>query len=866
MKRDLLREIEGCRDLTHVVILTHNIDFLFLETMVLPVIAQGGHPTITVFADAGCATEAFTRQERYLRGGSLGLRYRVVQVPMPQGGRFHPKAILLMGAHEGKLYVGSGNLTLGGWRENAEIWRYFSSQDGSGPMTAFRAYLQEIVASVPLHEDLASMVVNIFDGHAHLWFTPDELASHLVWHHQHGDVLLTRMAALADDLHVSRLHLCAPYFDGYGVAVKAVVKLWEADETHVYTQAHRTNLCATARTQFPTGTLLHGIQGMRPGEITPFVHAKFYACEHGEQATVFIGSANCSVAALLRESGGNSELLAMDEVPRQELHALLFRDLVIEGEPPLPEHPSEDDHRILMEGLAVHAARYHDGVLQVAYTPADANIASCLVDGVSLQFENIQPGIIEIRYVGLPRVVTLADRTGCITHPCWIDSESHLNSSAPQRALASSINHALRPENWGITAWTDVVGKLCKYIEYRRVMPIRRHDQDRGNDTPVTITFRATDVFVDTTHPFAFAAHGLARTADQHIYSLRGLLLSLFGYELDTPARKSLTGSTSAIAATVTPTEEGEAPDSPEVVVTPMAVPHRLQECSQRDKRLAKDLVIKLSDLLTNSDFLAQRSPELVGTDLSMAAMLLLEAHKRHWIDDTLYFEVTFEIWNALFLRKQEGGNAGWIAQQFSDKDERAVYLVRMRSPLLASSLLAWFLLTPEQDTYEYAQFVLAALLAIARHPVLWVPKDEAQRQVIQRQLEHLLADIGGVVEDDDHQARVDQLNMRHTRLFTLAEQFALADAMLLEDATCFPITDAQPGEIVYNVRLGYCLVLGRNPSNPEYHLATCLQDENGTPRKFQLQGFFYGAGQVLARADGISFSFTNTPEAMLVT
>jgi hypothetical protein len=161
---------------------------------------------------------------------------------------------------------------------------------------------------------------------------------------------------------------------------------------------------------------------------------------------------------------------------------------------------------------------------------------------------------------------------------------------------------------------------------------------------------------------------------------------------------------------------------------------------------------------------------------------------------------------------------------------------------------------------------MLAALLAMSRYPALWMPVDDAQRQVIHGQLEHLLADVGDQMEADDLQARVDRLHARHTQLLTLADQFVMADAMLQEDITVFPIVDAKPGEIVYNAKLGYCLVLGKKTNNPDFHLLTCLQDENGAPRTFKLPGFFYGVEQVLARTDGAPFSFVHIEDPISIT
>ena len=78
MRADVLEVISSAKDVTNAVILTHNIDFVFVQTLVLSAFRRCGHPTITVFADSGCATESFAHQKGVLT--SLGVRYRVVPV------------------------------------------------------------------------------------------------------------------------------------------------------------------------------------------------------------------------------------------------------------------------------------------------------------------------------------------------------------------------------------------------------------------------------------------------------------------------------------------------------------------------------------------------------------------------------------------------------------------------------------------------------------------------------------------------------------------------------------------------------------------------------------------------------------------
>ena len=126
MRDDVLKAISKEKNVTDVIILTHNIDYIFIQTVVLKYLKKCGSPSLTIFADASCAQESFDNQKLVISG--LGQRYRVVPVYLKRPyDRFHPKAVLLSGEKKASLYVGSGNLTFGGWRQNAEIWNQYDT-------------------------------------------------------------------------------------------------------------------------------------------------------------------------------------------------------------------------------------------------------------------------------------------------------------------------------------------------------------------------------------------------------------------------------------------------------------------------------------------------------------------------------------------------------------------------------------------------------------------------------------------------------------------------------------------------------------------------------------------------------------------
>jgi len=166
MRDDLLKKLSGHRDLTNVVVLTYNIDLIFIEHVFLRALKRCGHPTLTIFADAEEVNRTFESQGRWLAG--IGRRYRVVPVAMSTGYRFHPKAALLSGPEHAELLIGSGNLTFGGLRQNDEIWMSFSDEeDGTGPMAAFQSLLVSCAGQAGASRGAQREIEEAFDVSTH---------------------------------------------------------------------------------------------------------------------------------------------------------------------------------------------------------------------------------------------------------------------------------------------------------------------------------------------------------------------------------------------------------------------------------------------------------------------------------------------------------------------------------------------------------------------------------------------------------------------------------------------------------------------------------------------------------------------------
>ena len=53
MRRSILQDLESQKGITHAMVLTHDIDFFFIQNLVLRALRSAGNPALTIFADAG---------------------------------------------------------------------------------------------------------------------------------------------------------------------------------------------------------------------------------------------------------------------------------------------------------------------------------------------------------------------------------------------------------------------------------------------------------------------------------------------------------------------------------------------------------------------------------------------------------------------------------------------------------------------------------------------------------------------------------------------------------------------------------------------------------------------------------------------
>lgn len=127
---------------------TYSFDPYFFERLVLPDLWAGGSNSVLVLVDQGELRSVLDSHLGNLR--HLGRRYFLQ--PVEWRGAFHPKVFLRLGDEGGLAWVGSNNLTRGGWGGNSELgsaWKLDPDRlDGCGWLTDLLSYFDSVTAGL----------------------------------------------------------------------------------------------------------------------------------------------------------------------------------------------------------------------------------------------------------------------------------------------------------------------------------------------------------------------------------------------------------------------------------------------------------------------------------------------------------------------------------------------------------------------------------------------------------------------------------------------------------------------------------------------------------------------------------------------
>ncbi len=844
MKKDLLSLIREQREVTNVVILTHNIDFVFIQNLLLDALRRCGAPRLTVFADAQCAAESYALQAPML--SHLGRRYRVVPVPMRSGFRFHPKAVLLSGRTRATLHIGSGNLTFGGWRENAELWCEYSSAEGTAEISAFRRYLGNLVKDLALSRAIFDELDEAFDPATRAWVRDLGEPSGLLARTGTGPALIEEMKRVVGPEGGDRLTICAPYFDAEAEALRRLPAELGVRQTLVLVDPAGTNLQAGSVADLPATIVLRSAAVHRASEGSErrcFLHAKFYAVEHGDEVILFLGSANCSRAALtLAGQRGNAELMAVRRLPVAQFQAEIVDEIEYGSEPPELAAVTEAEEPVAKSPAPqLLAARLEGDILGIAFFETPGwRVRSAVVDDVAVSVHLPRPGICECRVAAGARTVSLRgliDGIPCGTARLWIDHEDTLASTAYRRSLETTVREKAQRSEWDLGDWCEVIEILCRDLDYSTSRGAASSRPDRGtrDGEEAKTTFTSEDLFAgDLQLPFRDSF--IARDGRGDHISLEAILLRWFGrhHEEDSEAGDTSRDERRSPSA-MTDDQPDEAVDHAEDVRVvaggrePVEDPRVPEE---RDRKRAQKIVDQMAVTMSSGAYLESRHPGDLARDLKLAAVLLRMAGNRGWLSREEALAVTHRIWSALFLSAGGGDTTGWLA--IRELEDPADVRRHLRSPSLAAALFAWSLEVPnEPTTPREAQVALALAIAISRQPWLWISEN----------LEETATELASLLRATGESHDAASIRNRWDGLIKLGRALkrferALATAEVSDLRSRNRSREVSQGELLWQGKLGYCVAEAPADRTSSEKVSVLLVQGTGEESRWIKAGF----------------------------
>lgn len=729
MTEDLLKSISKEKNVHSIIVLTHNIDFLFIQTVVLKFLKKMGSPSLTIFADAQCVQESYENQKLIIHG--LGKRYRVVPVSLDRAyDRFHPKAVLLSSHDRASLYVGSGNLTFGGWRQNAEIWnRYGTEEDGTAVFNAFKDYLDGMIERLPYTNNISNTINNAYNKETAPWSVNMEPSAGLIGRINTKSSMLDQMKEYVE-AGCDKLIIQSPYFDSEGKTIQQLNNLFEPKAIEIFAQNRHSEL-----TEEIIGTLEENIS-ITPTNFThhaqdkpkqAFIHAKYYAFLYHDKAIVFSGSANCSQAALTTSSIkiGNAELMSVKEMSLADFNTQYNDDIekVVEFTPKKQSEVEESyDEVITHKPVQIHSAQFEYKDIKVAVTiHEDYQVSASKIDDTIYQVTHIGNNLLHIEgFEKEPSKLCLllknkqTDEVIC-SDEIWIDDERELSTSAKTRSLSDFIQGSSEL-SWNHNAFGDLLKVFNEHLAHTP----KRDDVHALGDTKthdkVRTVFNPSDVFVDN-YNFTSLHSNISNRYSFDIHAILRQYLGLYNQHIDDEKEE------------LTQEELQEQLDKDSVDIDAKST----VECNpktmidEQGRKKIKKLIVTLVAAFTNEEIVTNRPLALLLDDLKVASIILRMGLSNEWVTQEEYFDTSYTLWTEFFFSCSLDENRGYIDLKLDQED---IDIEELYSAELSASMLTWiFAIEPSSDI-QYIRLLMSAILVQAKYSWVFIGSDYEQINV----------------------------------------------------------------------------------------------------------------------------------------
>ncbi|MCR6727085.1 hypothetical protein [Agrobacterium fabrum] len=782
----------GVHKASTAIVLTHNIDFLFIESILLPRLRDIGSPQLTIFADAACAANTFRTQEHLVT--KLGTRYRVVAVDLGTARRFHPKAIFLHGDASASLVVGSGNATHGGWSSNQEVWSDFLFPGDGGPeIAAFIPYLERILSYVPSAEHIKAETLGNLTEASNSWYSTLSPPGGLAW--TPGAKPLFDQILDVAGREVASIDILSPYFDPSATALSRLAALSQGS-VRVFLQPRRAGLSRDLAASLPANVRLQTIEADAEERRYKFIHAKSYMIQTPTARFLITGSANCSSAALLADdTWGNAELVSIQAVNEQDIVEFWSRHNVTDGAPPLPHvHPSEE-WAVETTELRVLSARKRGEKLEVFFkTPyeiAELRAHTRAQNSEMLPAYELCSDLAIFIATGMISSIwlsaTLLDGTVVVSAPSWVDDERALSVGGAERSLRERLESAAAR---GSLLGGEFLAVLELFDQHIQKPSADRGSRPSTNDHPLDLSyFSEDDIYTDswpTASPLFSSA--LASGGFNEADAL-ALIHSFFQTQGEAAPQNTPPNGQSD--------EDSEGEDQEPEDVQRVQVAQNLSTAAQRFGRL----FMKIENSLAHPEYVASRSPARLSSDISALAILMIFARLKGGLSPADYRTRTMAMWNVLFFGAS--GNDGVVPRHLGTlpEPERSAAILELRSAKLTAAMAAWCMIDWANADNDARRFRFGAAELASRH--CWL-SEGGDRETVLLELDRIATKLMPDHRDELMSVWQRWLRDGHAMAAFRAALSAIGQRKLAEASSR---KELRKGELVWQSGKGFCVI-----------------------------------------------------------
>lgn len=308
LKRLKVGSYENC------VIITYNADLYFFEQVVLPTLRSHGCNNNLVVMDLRQYEASLLSGGNHL--ASLGKTYSVWPVSVP--GAFHPKLILQSGQQNGRLILGSGNLTVRGFSSNWELFTEIPrSGDGDNDhlfqevWSFVRSVSESVVGAAESQLRQVEETSNWLLGTTQPAGWPRVLVGR-----PGAPSIVSQLRELIGGSKVRRIVVISPFFDPRLQAVQELADALKPDQLWLVVQRDTVSLPGKLATTMKSLRVVEFEAPQKEKSVEAYLHAKAYIIETEAGDFCLWGSPNCSSAALVAST--NVELAILQTGKRGE--------------------------------------------------------------------------------------------------------------------------------------------------------------------------------------------------------------------------------------------------------------------------------------------------------------------------------------------------------------------------------------------------------------------------------------------------------------------------------------------------------------------------------------------------------------------